>query len=295
MEREFNVDIAGSVSELELLLRKVLPRNIVWKMILSKGLEFDGYRDFSPSDDAVNIDWKASVRAKRTLVKKYIEERDRKFIFFVDVSENMVFGSTEKIKCEYISEMVSSIAHLILTSGDRVGFVLFNDRVVRFKIPELGKRLFDIFVHELTNPENYGGFSNLDNVLESTLKTVDKSTSMIFIVSDFINLDESYRKNLEILANLFETVAIIVRDPLDKRLPNVNSEIVIENPNSGEKLLINPKIAKKAYEENALHQLNKVKEIFKENSIDFIELSTDESFTINIAEFLKQRAKGENR
>jgi uncharacterized protein (DUF58 family) len=291
-EHELNLDVAGGVSELEILLRRVLPRNILWKAILSKGLEFDGYRDFTPDDDASNIDWKASTRANKMLLKKYVEEKDRKFMFFVDVSENMVFGSTEKIKCEYAAEVASAIAHLILINGDRVGFCLFNNKIVKSRIPELGNRQFDIFVHELSRALNYGGVSDLDNVLESTIKTLDKSTSLVFIVSDFIRMNESYRKNLETLSSIFEIVAIIVRDPLDKTLPNINSEVVIEDAESGERLLVNPRVAKKIYESNALHQLNFVKEVFKDLGIDFIELSTDERFTVPVAEFLKERIKG---
>ena len=116
-ERKLNLDIAGAVSELEMVMKKVLPRNIMWRVIWGRGLEFDGYRDYSVTDDAVNIDWKATVRAGKTLVKKYIEERDLKFMFFIDVSDNMVFGSTEKLKCEYCAELVAALSHLILTTS----------------------------------------------------------------------------------------------------------------------------------------------------------------------------------
>lgn len=292
MERKLNLDIAGAISELEMLLRKVLPRNIMYKLLLAKGLEFDGYRNYSQTDDAVNIDWKASVRAKELLVRKYVEERDLKFMLVIDVSDNMVFGSTEKLKCEYAAELAAAVAHLILTVGDRVGFVLFNDRVVEFRNPSLGTKQFDIFVHNLSNPLLYKGVSDLNKVLQELTEILHRDTSMVFIVSDFIRVKESYRKNFEAFTNLFETVAIVVRDPLDNSLPEIDKEIVLENPETRYKMLINPKVAKEAYELNAERQLNLVKQIFRDFNIDFLELSTDKSFSAEFATFLKERIRG---
>lgn len=286
-----NLDVAGKVSEFELFMKKVLPRNIMWKVVFGKGLEFDGYRDFSPSDDAVNIDWKASVRAQKTLVRKYIEERDRKFMFLVDVSDNMVFGSTEKLKCEYSVELCAALSHLILSSGDRVGFALYNDKVKLMKSPELGLTQFDIFIHYLSDPDSYGGISNLNDILKEMIDMLDKGISVIFIVSDFIRVDGSYRKNLEVLSSLFETVALIVRDPLDNELPRLNREVVVEDPESGEKLLFNPKVAGRSYEKYAFEQLNFVKQVFRDYGIDFLELDTRIGFAEELAGFFKERIR----
>jgi uncharacterized protein (DUF58 family) len=288
-EPKLNLDIAGAVSELETLLKRVLPKNIMYQIVLGKGLEFDGYRDYTQNDDASLIDWKASVRGKRTLIRKYIEERDLKFIFLIDVSENMVFGSTEKLKCEYTAELSAALSHLILVNGDRFGFILYNDHIVSRRLPELGNKQFEIFVSELSNPLIYNGISNLNNILDNLPDSLDRSTSMIFIISDFIRFDETYQKNLEILAGLFEVVAVIVRDPLDNHMPVINKELIIENPETKEKLLINPKIASKIYEENALKQLSLVKKIFQNNDVDFLELSTEKYFAEEFAVFLKER------
>jgi uncharacterized protein (DUF58 family) len=292
MERTLNLDIAGAVSELETLVKKVLPKNIMYRISLSKGLEFEGYRDYTQNDDSALIDWKASVRGKKLFVRKYIEERDLKFIFIVDVSDNMVFGSTEKLKCEYTAEFTAALAHLILTTGDRVGFFLFNDKVVASRPSQLGNRQFEILVDSLSNPLNYGGISSLNKILDGLIETIDRETSIVFLISDFVNLDESYKKKLDALSGLFETVAIIVRDPLDRTLPEINKEVVIEDTGTGEKLLVNLKVAKRVYEMNSQNQLNLVKKIFEDCNIDFLELSTDRSASVDIAGFLKERTKG---
>ncbi len=291
-ERKLNLDIAGAVSELEMLMQKVLPKNIIYRILLGKGLEFDGFRVFTQQDDASNIDWKASVKSKEILVRKYIEERDLKFVFVVDVSENMVFGSTEKLKCEYCAELSAALSHLMLGGGDRVGFVLFSDKIVEIRPPQLGTRQFEIFVNHLSNPLNYGGRSNLNDVLDILAKTLERDTSMIFLISDFVRFGENQQRSLEVLSGLFETVAIIVRDPLDNSLPDINKEVIIQSPDTGEKLLINPRVAKGVYEANAFNQLDLVKKTFKNFNIDFLELSTEQPFSVEFATFLKERIKG---
>lgn len=291
MERKLNLDIAERVSELEILMKRVSPKNIIYRIVLAKGFEFDGYRDYTSQDDSQLIDWKASVRAKKTLVRKYIEERDLKFVFFIDISDNMVFGSTDKLKCEYCAELSAALVHLILSAGDRVGFFLYNDKIERMRRPELGNKQFEIFVNDISDPLIYEGKSDLNKILDLETGCLDKSTSLVFLISDFIRMDESYKKNLETLSSLYETVAIIIRDPLDNSLPDSNKEIIIQNSDSGEKLLINLKVAKKSYEINAADQLNMVKKIFKDCNIDFLELSTAESSSQGIAEFLIERIK----
>lgn len=290
-EGKLNLDIAGAVSEFEVFIKKILPKNIIYQVIYGKGLEFDGYRDFAPDEDSSNIDWKATVRAGKTLARKYIEERDLKIMFVIDVSDNMIFGSTEKLKCEYAAELSAALAHVILMAGDRVGFVLFNDKVVRMREPGFGERHFEIISQELSNPVNYGGASNLDNILGFLLNTLDKSTSMVFIVSDFININESNKQNLELFSALFETIAIVVKDPLDKTLPSVNKEVVIEDPMTKERLLINPKVAKSAYEVNALEETDSLRSLFRDSGIDFSEFTTDSSFILNLSNFLMERSK----
>ena len=291
MKRELNLDIPGSVAEFELLLKRVLPKNILYQVVYGKGVEFDGYRVFSPEDDASNIDWKASVRANETLVRKYIEERDLKIMFLIDVSDNMIFGSTEKLKCEYAAELIAALAHVMLIAGDRIGFVLFSDKIVKFRFPGFGDTQFNVLSHELSDAMNYGGGSDLNNVLGNLLGTLNKDTSMVFLISDFVNLNENNKKNLELFSVLFETIAFIVKDPLDITLPDVNKELAIENPRTGERLIINPKIAKESYEVNASQQTDIIKDIFRDANIDFAEFNSKEHFALNLAQFLTERVK----
>ena len=121
MEPKLKVDFAKVVSELERVMKKFKLKRILYRTIFrGKGLEFDRYRDFNPDEDASSIDWKASLKANTLLARQYIEERDLDFYFVVDVSNSMMFGSSDKLKAEYAAEIVAALGHLILNSNDNL-------------------------------------------------------------------------------------------------------------------------------------------------------------------------------
>jgi len=288
--RGLNLDIAGTVSEFEKDMKEFMIKKILYKIIFrGKGLEFDSYRDYAPDDDARDIDWMASKRANRTLVKQYIEERDLKIMFVVDVSENMIFGSTEKLKCEYAAEVCAALSHLIMVNGDKIGFVFFNSGITKVVFPEAGKKQFNIFVDELSDPLAYGGISDLKSALNFLLDYLDVSISVVILVSDFISVRKDVAQTLDFLAKKFETMAIMIKDPLDKTLPDIRGEFVVEDSSSGQQLVIDPGVARRTYEKNALEQEKMVMEIFENSGADMLKLMTNEGFSSLLAEFLKER------
>ncbi len=292
VERKLNSDIAGSIALFQSVMKSFELRTKMYRtMLKGRGLEFDGYRDYAPDDDANVIDWKASMRVNKILAKQYIEERNLKIVFIIDVGEGMVFGSSDKLKCEYAVEVVAALTNLILLSRDKVGYILFENNVKEFVMPQTGRKSFVQFMNILTNASTYGGRSRLDNALDFALKYVDKSVASIVLVSDFIGLGEEVKNKLSLIANRFETMALVIRDPLDKSLPDVHGELVIENPATGERMLINPGLAKGRYERIALEQELFVKKTFFDLGIDVLALTTDKPFVSNLATFMKQRAK----
>jgi uncharacterized protein (DUF58 family) len=290
MEKKLNLDIAKAITEFEAYMKEFSIQRIMYRILFrGKGLEFDGYRGYAPDDDAGDIDWKASIKSSQLLIKQYIEERDLKIMFVIDISDNMLFGSTEKLKCEYAAELSAALAHLILDYGDNIGFILFSDRIVAQALPKKGKRQFDIFVGELSNPLNYGGPSYLEENLGFLLDYLDSSINAVIIVSDFINISEKASINLSFFSNKFETLAIMVKDPLDKRMPQVKGEVIIEDPSSKQQLIIDPSIVGNEYEKTALEQENKVKKMLVDARIDFLDITTDKDFAPLLAEFLRDR------
>ena len=287
---KLNVDIAGSISDLQSMLKEFRLKQKIYKLFFrGKGLEFETYSDFTQDEDASRIDWKASLRAQKLLIKRYKEERDLKIMFVIDVGDNMVFGSTEKIKCEFITELVAAFSMVMLSENDQIGFVLFSDSIKHFVKYSGGEKQLQIFVDTLSRGENYGGLTNIDYALDFVIKTFDSSVSAVVLVSDFLRVSEETRKKLNLLANKFETIVIRVRDPLDITLPNIDGEVILEDAETHGQVIVNPSIAKKNYEINALQQGALVEDIFKKTNVDYLDLVTDKSFVIPLSIFLKER------
>lgn len=292
MEKRLNLDIARNISELEILMKEFLIKKVIYKTIFrGKGLEFEGYRELAPDDDAGYIDWKASTRANKLLIRQYVEERDLKIMLVIDISDNMLLGSTNKLKCEYVAELSASLAHLILSSNDKIGFVLFNDKAVKIVLPEKGTGQFDMLLWDLSNPLLYGGLSDIKRILEFLLGYLDSSINSVIIISDFIRVKKDITKTLSLFSSKFETMAIMVRDPLDKTMPKLKGEVVVEDPVTKEQVIIDPSLIRKVYEKNALGQEKMVKNILSECEIDLLELTTDKPFPVPLTEFLKERVE----
>jgi len=292
MERKLNVDIGGSVSQFQAILNSFeIKTKLQQRILKGRGLEFDGYRAYSSEDDSSSIDWKASKRANQILVKKYIEEQNLKVFFIIDVGENMVFGSSEKLKCEYSAEVSAALSSLIMDSGNRVGYFLFGDKIKDFVKPGRGSKHFGRFVSTLTDASIYGGRSSLEDAIDFALNYLGKAIHSVVIISDFLRVDKTLHKRLNLISQKFETMAVMIRDPLDRSLPNVSGELVMEDPVSGQRLLVNPQIAKKSYEMYAREQEDLVKQMFRNNQIDLIELITNEPFAVSLAVFIKERVR----
>ncbi len=290
MAEKLNVDVPKAITEFEAAAKEFELKEKLYRIIFrGKGLEFDKYRDYAPDEDASNIDWKASLRTNKLIAKQYIEERDLNIVFIVDISDNMVLGS-DKLKCELATEVFGALGHLIMSSNDRIGLVLYSNQVKQFFPPRGGNNNFFFLVDVLSDPATYGGEAKFDRALSFSLDYLRNVDAVIFI-SDFIRVKENVLNNLFLASRKFESVAIMIRDLLDRTFPDVDREIVIEDPATGEQILINPRLIKSVYEKNALEMENMVKNIFRRSEVDLLELTTDKSFAFPLASFLGERVR----
>jgi len=290
-KRRINADVAGSVAQLQAVMKKFLLKQKIYRILLrGKGLEFEAYRTYAPDDDSSTIDWKASKRSNSLLVKQFRDERNLKVVFIVDAGDNMIFGSQKKLKCEYAAELVAAFSHMIISTGDRAGIAFFSDEIKSFIKPGGGDKHFHRMIDILTDSATYGKPSNLRAGIDFAIDYLNKNIDSVVLVSDFINFDRTMVKPLATLAAKFETVALMVRDPLDDSMPKISSEFILEDPTTGQQLLVNPKVASESYEKLAIKQKRLIKEVCASNNIDLLELSTNESLIPGLPEFLKGRA-----
>ena len=287
-----NVDVAASISKLKDALKDFELRLKLYRILFQgKGLDFEGYRTYTQADDASLIDWKSSMRSNKTLVKEYKEEQDIKIVFAVDVGEHMLTGSSNKLKAEYVTEVVAALMHLVMDTGDRVGLITYSSDVTNYIPPKRGNNHFNSMIDVLSDSNTYGKGSNFKNVLNFINNYLDSSVKAIILVSDFIRMRKDVMENMQVLSTRFETLAMMIKDPIDRTLPDVSGEVIFEDPMTGNQLLVNPRIAAKAYERNALIQEQNVLHLFKESNVDVVNIPTDQDFAPTLGEFIKERVR----
>ena len=287
------VNFPRAISEFQGAMHHFPVKKILYKaMFRGKGLEFDSYRAFESTDDADMIDWRASLRTNNLLAKKYLEERNLNVYFIIDVSNSMLFGSGHKLKAEYIAEVVAAISHLVISSGDRIGLIMFNDKIVKVLHPSESKNQFALFTKFLSDSSFYGGDIDVNSSIEFLLNDIGSARAIVFLISDFLKIKKSSERYFKMLGSKFETVALMIRDPMDERLPEIGYQFAIQDPYSKNQIILDPEISAEKYREMAIKQKGRIKEIFRSSRIDFLELDNSKSFVIPLATFLKSRALG---
>ncbi|MFH0798009.1 MAG: DUF58 domain-containing protein [Candidatus Woesearchaeota archaeon] len=298
-KRRLNIEVTPIVKKIEALTKRLVQTKVLGEYISvfkGAGLEFDGFKAYTPDMDGGEIDWKASVRAKELLVKKYREIRELQVYFLLDVSESMVFGSTEKLKNEYSVEFLLALSYTILTAGDSVGTIVFSDHVVHRISAGKGTTQFYRMARCLVDPTLYGGGYDLNKAADFALNFIKKRGSVVIIVSDFYGLKETaWQKKLKLMAAKFDLVCVIIRDPRDKELPSDVGQVMIEDPYSGNRLVIDSKLLKKRYESYTKKQDKELISFFDENNIDYIELATNKDYLDAMFTFFNMRKKNIRR
>lgn len=293
MVGEFKLNHAEAISEFEKILKKFNLKKKIYKLLFNtRGMEFEQFRDFDSSEDANAIDWGASVRANKLLSRQYIEEREINFFFVVDTSKNMLFGSKDKLKAEYAAEITLSLAHIIISSNDNAGLVMFNEKIIEYLPPKnIKKRVFNMEDY-LSNMDNYGNNANFQVAFDFLFNTIKRGNSMVIFISDFLHNIPELEKNLRLLSIKCEVIAIAVRDPMDLELPDTKDLLVLSNPKNDSTMVIDPRLSREAYRKISKEQTEKIRNSFKDTAIDLLELETDKPFVIPIVNFIQERSKG---
>jgi len=253
-----------------------------------KGIEFEDYKNFVSGDDATLIDWKASLRGGKLLIRQYTQMKNLNVFILVDVSNSMLYSSIDKIKCEYAAELAASLSYYFLKSGEGVSIILFSDKVVKYIPPLIGLKQYHLIIKVLSNPNFYGGKFNLSKVV-SYVDNFIRGEAIVIIISDFIGLGEKWEKSISILSRKAEVVGMIVRDPHDNKIKEKIGQAAISDPFSDKLLLVDLQEIKSDYEFTARKRLERIKEIFAKYRSETLELETDKSFVDPIVKFFSER------
>ena len=255
-----------------------------------RGMTFSEVREYNPGDDIRLIDWNVTARTGSPFVKVFEEERELTVFLVVDISASGEFGSGSQLKRDYGAEVASVLGFSAIKNNDKVGLILFSDRVEKYIIPKKGKSHVLRVIRELLYTVPKGSKTSIKVALDYLLK-VAKRKCVVFLISDF--LDDSYLRSLKIANKKHDLITIQLLDPVELELPDMGL-LKVEDPETGETFWIDTssqKSMKQLRKEIGIKQSNFRKEI-KKSGIDLISISTDEDFVDPLMSFFKSR---ENR
>ena len=183
-----------------------------------RGMEFEKVREYQPGDDVRHIDWNVTARMQSAYVKEYREERELTVMLVVDVSASGSFGSARKLKNEVAAEVAAVLAYTAVKSNDRVGLIIFSDRIEHYIPPKKGRAHVWRVIRDILAFKPQGRGTDVEGALDY-LGRVVRRRSVSFIISDF--LDSPLAERLRITARRHELTAVSVVDPREEALPPV--------------------------------------------------------------------------
>jgi len=292
--KELKLDLLGKIKDPKFQVRrKMLSKILEGELAASfkgRGIEFTGFRKYVYGDDASLIDWPASLRAKESLIREYEEYKNFQIFVLFDVSNSMLFSSTKQLKCEYAAELVFSLVYSVVNTGNKVGVGMFNKDLVTRNVPDSGTKNYYRILQELTNPENYGGGFDIKKALMQT-RTLLGEKSLIIIVSDFLGLEEGWHRYIRMLSRDFDILGIMIRDPRDRKIPKDAGQFLVQDPYSGEKMLIDAKDYAELYRKKVEEEEEDIKHKFQAAKAGLVSVSTTEDFLRPLLKYIKIRAK----
>lgn len=259
------------------------------------GLDLADLREYQFGDDIRYIDWNVTARTQTPYIRQYTEERELTAWFLLDLSPSVDFGTVRTLKRSLLIDFVAVLARLLTRHGNRVGAIVYADKVERVIPARSGKAQVLRIINDLLHQPHLKRSSptDLSALLEAAVRTFHRR-SLVFIVSDFISAS-GWHKPLGILTQRHETLAVRLYDPLENELPDIGP-LVLEDAETGEQLFIDThnKRFRKRFMEAGRRRTFDLQQAFARAGADVLPLSTEDDLAREIVKFaiLRKRRKG---
>ncbi|HEX6040971.1 DUF58 domain-containing protein [Longimicrobium sp.] len=288
-------DIMRQVRRIDLRTRGLVASQFTGEyhsVFKGQGIEFVEVREYVPGDDVRTIDWNVSARTGSAFVKKYVEERELTVLLAVDLSASQRWGTRGRTKSEMVPEVAATLAMSAVRNNDRVGLLVFTDRVETFVPPQKGRRhalriLRDLLVFQ---PEGRG--TDLVGSLEHARRVL-RSRSIVFLVSDF-RMPEGGRARLEKalggVALRHDVIPVVLADPADAKVPDVGVLRVMD-PETGRAVYVDTDVASERFTQQAQSERTELRRLFRRLGMDEIELRTDGVVSTSVLSFFRRRER----
>ncbi len=285
-------EIFKKVKKIEIITRRLVQdvfSGEYQSIFKGQGMEFSEVREYTIGDDIRMIDWNVTARMGTPYIKKYVEERELTVMLLIDMSASSKFGTSKELKSDMAAEISALLAFSAIKNNDKVGMIIFTDKVEKYIPPKKGRSHILRLIREILYFQPQHHKTDL-NVALDYLNRVSKRKSIVFIISDFVSPD--YKNTISIANKKHDLIAISLTDPREKEIP-VSGYLFLEDSETGEEVVIetmNP-IFQKSFKKVTENDFVARKKFFQSINLDEVEITTDKSYVKPLVAFFKARER----
>ena len=253
-----------------------------------RGMTFSEVREYQYGDDVRDIDWNVTARQNRPYVKVYEEERELTVMLVVDVSGSKDFGALGEMKRDMMTEIAATIAFSAIENNDKVGLLLFSDKIEYFIPPKKGKKHILLIISKLLNYEAESKGTDINQALEYMTSALKKRCTS-FVISDFLD-EKDYYKSLSMANHKHDVIAVQVYDKREAQLPNVGLMKVADAETGAERWVdTSSRRVRQAYDRWWYERQQAMTDIMQRSNVDMAQVATDEDFVKSLMALFKRR------
>lgn len=282
-------DIIKKIKQIEIRSRRRLGVNLLGQYeskFKGQGMTFSEVRAYQFGDEIRRIDWNKTARFQEPFVKIMEEERELSVMLLVDISASMDYGTRTALKKDFVAEICASIGLSAVANNDRVGLILFADKIYKVVPPQKGRKHILSILSHILSADFVPTEIDFDGALEY-LMNIFKKKSYVVIFSDF---DCSYNeKNIKMTSKKYELLGIQITDEKDEEIPNIGYTLFV-NAETGEEVWLNTSNARKRYEFKEYHRqkMRQLKQDFENVSANFLHLKIGDDYTREIQQIFRK-------
>jgi uncharacterized protein (DUF58 family) len=254
-----------------------------------QGMEFSEVREYAEGDDIRTIDWNVTARTGSLHVKRFVEERELTVMLVVDASASGKFGTSGHLKIELGAELSALLAFAAIKNNDRVGLIVFTDRIEKYIPPKKGRKHVLRLVREVLAFEPQGRGTNVREALDY-LNRVQKRKSIVFLISDLI--DQDWERSLKVTNEKHDVVMLRLQDARERDLPSIGL-VYFEDAETGEEIVIDTSDRDycRQLTESVDKQNAQLRQSLNRLNIDYIDVTTGEDYLIPLVRLFERRAR----
>lgn len=259
-----------------------------------KGMAFSEVREYMYGDDIRSIDWNVTARFNHPYIKVFEEERELTVMLLIDVSGSRMFGTTNILKKNLIAEISAVLAFSAIQNNDKIGAILFSDRIEKFIPPQKGKTHILRIIRELIEFEPKSQETNISEALRYLTNAIKKRCTA-FILSDFIDVDVDtsnprFKDALTIANNKHDVVGVRVYDKREAEMPSVGLvKLKDAESNTYRWVDTSSSTTRKIYAEWWNQASSNLKTVFSKSKVDWVSISTEEDYVKPLILLFKHR------